>query len=329
MEKRYQVFVSSTYEDLKEERLEVMKALLELECIPCGMEYFPAANEDQWTFIKKLIDNCDYYVVIIGGCYGSVDEVGLSYTRKEYEYAMSQGIPTIGFIIKDRGMLSAGKRDVDGGKMQKLDEFIYLVRTKLCKDWSTTHELGAVVSRSLTQLIKSTPRVGWVRSDKVSSEELLTDINKLRKENEMLKDQITQMVTSDNIEITDIASLDEKFTVSGTYYNDYSHGANRWTLACTWEHIFSLIAPYLLRFPNEEYIETVLKSSLFEETKYSSTGYYWDNQIFQTIKVQLIALGLINVKYSATTKGDMALFWSLTGKGEALLFKSRTIKKKK
>ena len=110
MNKRYQVFVSSTYEDLIEERLEVMKALLELDCIPCGMEYFPAANEDQWTFIKKLIDTCDYYVVIIGGRYGSEDSDGKSYTQKEYEYALSKGIPTIGFMYYDRNSLSIEKR---------------------------------------------------------------------------------------------------------------------------------------------------------------------------------------------------------------------------
>ena len=34
MEKRYQVFVSSTYQDLQEERQEVMHALLEQDCIP-------------------------------------------------------------------------------------------------------------------------------------------------------------------------------------------------------------------------------------------------------------------------------------------------------
>ena len=34
MNKRYQVFVSSTFEDLQEERKEVMQALLELDCIP-------------------------------------------------------------------------------------------------------------------------------------------------------------------------------------------------------------------------------------------------------------------------------------------------------
>ncbi|MCX6381232.1 MAG: DUF4062 domain-containing protein, partial [Armatimonadetes bacterium] len=59
MDKRYQVFVSSTYQDLQEERQEVMHALLELDCIPSGMELFPAADEAQWSLIKKVIDDCD------------------------------------------------------------------------------------------------------------------------------------------------------------------------------------------------------------------------------------------------------------------------------
>jgi hypothetical protein len=69
---RYQVFVSSTYQDLQEERAEVMQALLELDCMPAGMELFPAASEDQWRWIKRVIDESDYYLVIIGGKYGSV-----------------------------------------------------------------------------------------------------------------------------------------------------------------------------------------------------------------------------------------------------------------
>jgi len=63
MEKKYQVFVSSTYKDLTEERQEVIQALLELDCIPVGMEMFPAADDDQWTLIKRLIDDCDYYIL--------------------------------------------------------------------------------------------------------------------------------------------------------------------------------------------------------------------------------------------------------------------------
>jgi hypothetical protein len=69
MDKRYQVFISSTYADLLEERQEVIQALLELDCIPAGMELFPAASEDQWTLIKKVIDDCDYYMAIVAGRY--------------------------------------------------------------------------------------------------------------------------------------------------------------------------------------------------------------------------------------------------------------------
>ena len=65
MEIKYQVFVSSTYKDLLEERQEVIQALLELDCIPVGMELFPATDDDQWTLIKRLIDDCDYYILII------------------------------------------------------------------------------------------------------------------------------------------------------------------------------------------------------------------------------------------------------------------------
>ncbi len=74
IDRRYQVFVSSTFEDLIEERREVTQALLELDCIPSGMELFPAADNDQWTLIKKVIDDCDYYVMISAGRYGSVGQ---------------------------------------------------------------------------------------------------------------------------------------------------------------------------------------------------------------------------------------------------------------
>ena len=71
MDKRYQVFVSSTYEDLQEERREVMQALLKMNCIPTGMELFPAADDDSLTLIQRFISDCDYYIVIVGGRYGT------------------------------------------------------------------------------------------------------------------------------------------------------------------------------------------------------------------------------------------------------------------
>lgn len=168
MDKRYQVFVSSTYEDLKEERQAVIQALLELNCIPAGMELFPAADDDQWTLIKKVIDDCDYYLVVVGGRYGAVSPSGISYTRLEYEYAISKGKPVIGFIHKNPGSISAEKTESSEDGRTKLQSFRELIQQKMCKFWTTPHDLAASVSTSLVKLKEEKPAVGWVRGDKSS-----------------------------------------------------------------------------------------------------------------------------------------------------------------
>ena len=116
MNKRYQIFVSSTYEDLKEERRTVLSAVQDMEDIPSGMEMFPATDEEQFNFIKKIIDNSDYYVVIVAGRYGSIAPDGLSYTEKEYDYAVSKGIRVLAFV-RNESDIPADKRDIDKVKI--------------------------------------------------------------------------------------------------------------------------------------------------------------------------------------------------------------------
>src|SRR5438874_7109473 len=98
MDKRYQIFISSTYADLKQERQHVIQTVMELDCIPAGMELFPAADEEQFQFIMRVIDDCDYYLLIIGGRYGSTSENGISYTEQEYDYAINRGLKVIALL---------------------------------------------------------------------------------------------------------------------------------------------------------------------------------------------------------------------------------------
>ena len=95
MEKRYQVFISSTFRDLLRERQAVLKAVLEFDHMPAGMELFPASDDAAWQLITDVIDASDYYVVIIGGRYGSLDDAGIGYTEKEYDYAVSLKKPVM------------------------------------------------------------------------------------------------------------------------------------------------------------------------------------------------------------------------------------------
>src|SRR5258708_17786092 len=109
MEKIFKVFVSSTFEDLRAERAEVEKALLKLNCLPVGMELFPAADDETWEFIKEQINDADYYVVLVAGRYGTLASDGISFTEKEYDYARERDIPSIGFVHADRSTIPSSE----------------------------------------------------------------------------------------------------------------------------------------------------------------------------------------------------------------------------
>ena len=190
MDKRYQVFVSSTYEDLREERQEVIQALLELDCIPPGMELIPAADEDQWTLIRQVIDDCDYYIVIIAGRYGSCHPRGKSYTQMEYEYAVEQGKPEIAFLHQQPDQIISARSEQSNEGKEALDIFRELAQMKSCKYWTSTKALGGVVSRSIVKQIKTRPGVGWVRADLVPTETSAFEMLRLKREVEELKAEL-------------------------------------------------------------------------------------------------------------------------------------------
>ena len=149
--------------------------------IPCGMELFPAAPDKQWTVITKFIDVCDYYVVVVGGRYGSTGPDGKSYTHMEYEYAVSQDMPVAGFYHKHPETLAAIRTEgTDEGK-RKLKTFRDLVQTRMCKPWSSPAELARQVVVTMNWLITNNPRTGWVRADAVANQDALAEIARLRR----------------------------------------------------------------------------------------------------------------------------------------------------
>ncbi len=101
MRKKLQVFVSSTFLDLKDERQKAVEGILKAKHIPAGMELFKAGNESQLETVKRWINESDVYLLILGGRYGTLEpSTGKSYTQIEYEYALDKGIPMFAFVIK-------------------------------------------------------------------------------------------------------------------------------------------------------------------------------------------------------------------------------------
>jgi hypothetical protein len=164
-EKIFNVFVSSTYTDLADERRHVREALSKAGFFVTVMEMFPASNRTQLDFIKKMIDRCDYYVLIVGGRYGSLAENDISYTENEYEYALSKGMPILSFLHKSPDTIESGKTESSKKTAAKLRKF----REKLQKGrtvdyWTQPHELSLMVVASI-HAASDTPVVGWVRGN--------------------------------------------------------------------------------------------------------------------------------------------------------------------
>ncbi|HTE00720.1 MAG TPA: DUF4062 domain-containing protein [Mucilaginibacter sp.] len=114
MERKYQIFISSTYVDLIDERQEVTRQILNNYHFPVGMEMFAPSDKAQWEIIEKTIDSSDIYILLLGYRYGSLlntagndtsNQRSISYTEKEFEYAVKKKKPIIVFIKDDINLI--------------------------------------------------------------------------------------------------------------------------------------------------------------------------------------------------------------------------------
>jgi len=129
--------------------------------IPVGMEMFNAADESQWNIIKRRIDECDYYLVIVANRYGSVDDDGMSFTEMEHEYAVGQGVPAIGFLLDGLAAWPSNFNDPEPTKKDRLEAFKTKLRKRLVKFWKTKDDLAASIVLALAPLMTERPSSPW------------------------------------------------------------------------------------------------------------------------------------------------------------------------
>ena len=187
-DKKYQVFISSTYTDLAEERKKILDVLFMADCIPAGMEAFVAADTEQFDVIKKVIDLCDYYVLIIGKRYGSVHpDTGKSYTEMEYRYAIEKSIPVLIFLHNDIGAIHLDKSERNEQNRRKLEKFMQDVsKDRMVKYWNGKEDLARKVSTTMFSVMERHPAAGWIKGTPFLEEMVSTyDKNDSRIEDEL------------------------------------------------------------------------------------------------------------------------------------------------
>ena len=155
--RKLQVFVSSTYEDLKDERQSAVEAIL------------AAGDKSQMRIIEQWIDSSDVYLLILGVRYGSIEPgSGKNYTHLEYEYASKHKKALFACVIDDEERIYRIENNlVKEDNPDKLREFKQQVcQDKVVKFWKNPDRIQYTIFQSLTHdFSKRENLVGWLRSD--------------------------------------------------------------------------------------------------------------------------------------------------------------------
>lgn len=329
MEKFYQVFVSSTFSDLENERKKVSDSLAKAGMIPAGMELFPATSLKQLEFIKKVIDRCDYYVVIVGARYGSLDG-DKSFTEKEYEYALSKNIPVLAFIHKTPGKIAADKTESDPALIKKLDEFRERLKNgRVVYFWIDINDLCMNVVITVASEINLSPGIGWVRGDQAIDPKILQEMEKTRIENERLRQIIEEFQSGDISFPEDLSGPDDNIAIKISFRRANQTQVHEKTISVTPRFLFETVVDYILRevsesVLSEHFVKTYVKDSSEPNPRVSIGGISADD--LKKLRFHLEALGLIKAQ---SRQGDSSKYiaWTITDKGRRFISKSKAIQK--
>lgn len=326
--KKFQVFVSSTFTDLVEERKRIIESILDLDCIPAGMELFPSASQKALDIIKKVIDDSDYYILIIGGRYGSVDEDGLSYTELEYDYAKGSGRYILPFLHKNPGDISVKKSDTDSRLILKLEKFKEKIQNNHhLKYWTDANDLSVSVASSLAVAIRKFPGEGWVRGGHAISDEILEDYRKVRIENEILKGKLGDL----SVNLSggdDVFKFIVKIIERNSIYNMSENIINEYDLNVefTWNEILYKCGSVFVNNRNVSYFNAPFKRMIFEkylsDKERNKISININQSVIDSVVIQFIALD-----YLEPVSDSGKNFFRLTDRSRKIWSTSLAIKK--
>lgn len=195
-DKKLQIFISSTFTDLQDERQAAVQAVLSCGHIPAGMELFSAGDESQMAVIKRWIDESDVYMLILGGRYGSIEKTsGKSYTHLEYEYALEIKKPLFAVVISpnalDEKVKKYGTAVIEQESSKELIKFKEIVQGNLVKFWDDPKDIKIAILETIADFEYRKELTGWIRGDNsVNTAFLAEELAKLANENFELRSKL-------------------------------------------------------------------------------------------------------------------------------------------
>jgi len=150
------VFVASTWEDLKNERKDVLESLQQFNFQHVNMEYFGADPRKPIEKCLEEVKTAHVFVGIIGHRYGTIlNTTGKSYTQMEYEEARKSDIPCLIYIRNDEIPIPPKYFEKNPNSIKKLDNFKSLLqKSHTPAFFKNSNDLAIQVNADLTALMQ-------------------------------------------------------------------------------------------------------------------------------------------------------------------------------
>ena len=278
-------------------------------------------DEEQGQIIAKHIEESDYYAVIAAHRLGSLTPEGISYTRKEYEYARKLGIPALGFVIKDKANWPADKVDKDSTTQADLQAFKDLIQEKPVGYWSTADELYAKFSLALMKAITANPREGWIRASSAgAAPEVTAELSRLSAENAELRKRLEVAEGAAEREELELLQSTLQTLIDTERAPSYRYlGESDWHVAadCTLFSVFLTLGTEMMAEASIGEMSRLLAMAIrADKTKDSDIVAY--NQL-KELMADYMTLDLVKPSERELAPDDVNNYWVLTALGIRML----------
>ena len=168
VKKIYSAFISSAFTSLEDERNSVINVLLDFRILPIGMEHFTVSTSGEFSDIEELIDDSDFLIMLMGARYGSCDENGVSWTEREYKYALQKEKPIIVIICDE--LIKNIEKDKSELTEDELKQVDFCNRINFARRVSDKLDIQTIISQFL-HTYNFAKCIGWSRIENINLSE--------------------------------------------------------------------------------------------------------------------------------------------------------------
>lgn len=324
IDKRYHVFICTSGIDMQAERVVLSQALVSQGFFSWGLEHRTPLTT---AFARRQIDDCDYFILLLGSCYGDLSASGVSYMHLEYIYAVTKQKPIIILMHEDPDSRAVELQEKTAEGKSKFKDFRQQLQRErdVVASYRNARDLEMAVRHVMPQMIERAPALGWIRPQ--NTQQLQDEIDQLRQKLAQFELQTGGLKTDPFLQLPKV-HREELFAFDYRVhaYQDGNFKELRPQRKMKWGDILAVLGPGFSPPAPEENFSRVMneylnQSSLSDVREVMPRAHATARSQINVRALHTIKLQLKHNDWIAPVGRDerQRLLWSLTSTGEKLL----------